>query len=118
MQCFFFGALYTARNALQTHLGVTLFNQVELIRRHIDRKSTRLNSSHRCISYAVFCLKKNAQFQLYRIRFLYTHLLTLASYAIVVVFQPELRPALLHLVETRLFRAWTQELDGEIESLV
>src|SRR5438094_5285310 len=26
--------------------------------RLIDRKSTRLNSSHRTISYAVFCLKK------------------------------------------------------------
>src|SRR5437588_7924934 len=25
----------------------------------IDRKSTRLNSSHTVISYAVFCLKKN-----------------------------------------------------------
>src|SRR5437764_3051496 len=25
--------------------------------RRADRKSTRLNSSHRCISYAVFCLK-------------------------------------------------------------
>src|SRR5437867_9784752 len=25
----------------------------------VDRKSTRLNSSHRTISYAVFCLKKN-----------------------------------------------------------
>src|SRR5437867_9491840 len=25
---------------------------------HPDRKSTRLNSSHRTISYAVFCLKK------------------------------------------------------------
>src|SRR5687768_17934655 len=25
---------------------------------HIDRKSTRLNSSHGYISYAVFCLKK------------------------------------------------------------
>src|SRR5207248_10079491 len=25
---------------------------------HGDRKSTRLNSSHRTISYAVFCLKK------------------------------------------------------------
>src|SRR6202046_3502446 len=25
----------------------------------LDRKSTRLNSSHRTISYAVFCLKKN-----------------------------------------------------------
>src|SRR5574339_825538 len=24
-----------------------------------DRKSTRLNSSHQAISYAVFCLKKN-----------------------------------------------------------
>src|SRR5437763_13095014 len=28
------------------------------LRRRRDRKSTRLNSSHRCISYAVFCLKK------------------------------------------------------------
>src|SRR5207248_11560465 len=27
-------------------------------RRLADRKSTRLNSSHRTISYAVFCLKK------------------------------------------------------------
>src|SRR6266536_5912653 len=26
--------------------------------RHLDRKSTRLNSSHEWISYAVFCLKK------------------------------------------------------------
>src|SRR4051812_49980564 len=25
---------------------------------HLDRKSTRLNSSHMSISYAVFCLKK------------------------------------------------------------
>src|SRR2546429_8755240 len=28
------------------------------IRRYLDRKSTRLNSSHGYISYAVFCLKK------------------------------------------------------------
>src|SRR5438552_10204030 len=27
-------------------------------RRTLDRKSTRLNSSHQIISYAVFCLKK------------------------------------------------------------
>src|SRR5437879_9404520 len=26
----------------------------EVVRRKLDRKSTRLNSSHRCISYAVF----------------------------------------------------------------
>src|SRR2546429_6618955 len=29
-----------------------------LSRQHQDRKSTRLNSSHGYISYAVFCLKK------------------------------------------------------------
>src|SRR2546430_7454694 len=28
------------------------------VRRRLDRKSTRLNSSHSQISYAVFCLKK------------------------------------------------------------
>src|SRR5437879_10074944 len=32
--------------------------QVVPHRWRLDRKSTRLNSSHRCISYAVFCLKK------------------------------------------------------------
>src|SRR5437868_13284953 len=34
---------------------------VERVRKHfhqVDRKSTRLNSSHVSISYAVFCLKK------------------------------------------------------------
>src|SRR5258708_29832109 len=29
----------------------------------LDRKSTRLNSSHQIISYAVFCLKKKIQLQ-------------------------------------------------------
>src|ERR1039458_10467158 len=38
-------------------IGVTCVN-VEV---RIDRKSTRLNSSHLGISYAVFCLKKNKQ---------------------------------------------------------
>src|SRR5258708_18508369 len=34
-----------------------------LLRRYIkDRKSTRLNSSHQIISYAVFCLKKKKYF--------------------------------------------------------
>src|SRR2546429_771257 len=30
-----------------------------------DRKSTRLNSSHGYISYAVFCLKKKQEFRLH-----------------------------------------------------
>src|SRR3712207_8168706 len=33
--------------------------QVGVVHQHVDRKSTRLNSSHANISYAVFCLKKN-----------------------------------------------------------
>src|SRR5437762_5666941 len=37
---------------VQLNLGLAEFKQGR------DRKSTRLNSSHRCISYAVFCLKK------------------------------------------------------------
>src|SRR5258708_9245914 len=31
------------------------------VRGVVDRKSTRLNSSHQIISYAVFCLKKKKQ---------------------------------------------------------
>src|SRR5437762_8404066 len=40
--------------------GVEVVFRIEYVVTHvfIDRKSTRLNSSHRCISYAVFCLKK------------------------------------------------------------
>src|SRR5206468_13026570 len=36
--------------AVDTHINSSMFGQ--------DRKSTRLNSSHDQISYAVFCLKK------------------------------------------------------------
>src|SRR5256885_9789850 len=37
-----------------------------------DRKSTRLNSSHLVISYAVFCLKKKKTTQVYRISLQYS----------------------------------------------
>src|SRR5438132_9490487 len=37
-------------------LGVQGSNLIEYL--DVDRKSTRLNSSHTVISYAVFCLKK------------------------------------------------------------
>src|SRR5437870_8756337 len=40
-------------------LGVLpLFLWLDASRQETDRKSTRLNSSHVAISYAVFCLKK------------------------------------------------------------
>src|SRR5437764_1968885 len=39
----------------------TVFFAMDGRPRNQDRKSTRLNSSHRCISYAVFCLKKKSK---------------------------------------------------------
>src|SRR5258708_10300441 len=41
---------------------------------HTDRKSTRLNSSHQIISYAVFCLKKkNKEIPAHKERIPYRH---------------------------------------------
>src|SRR2546427_7607500 len=39
----------------------------------VDRKSTRLNSSHSQISYAVFCLKKKKETQPYELATTHTH---------------------------------------------
>src|SRR5947208_16328170 len=39
-------------------VGHRIGERLELPVRRLDRKSTRLNSSHQIISYAVFCLKK------------------------------------------------------------
>src|SRR2546430_13656294 len=44
------------RTVVETGLAGSLLVNRRLLR--IDRKSTRLNSSHSQISYAVFCLKK------------------------------------------------------------
>src|SRR5256885_13338792 len=40
------------------HMQVLAAIQISQSMRKVDRKSTRLNSSHLVISYAVFCLKK------------------------------------------------------------
>src|SRR2546427_8580143 len=50
------GGLAAARVDRQ-HVEVLVAAEVLLVE-HQDRKSTRLNSSHSQISYAVFCLKK------------------------------------------------------------
>src|SRR5207248_8099442 len=52
---------HSARHAVFAMCGALLVAVVSLewaLFQHEDRKSTRLNSSHRTISYAVFCLKK------------------------------------------------------------
>src|SRR5258708_16382259 len=49
-RCRLIGGTQLNESALRSNDHVAAF--------HIDRKSTRLNSSHQIISYAVFCLKK------------------------------------------------------------
>src|SRR3712207_8267324 len=52
----------TPENMVVTDLDGTIvegeLNPSSDLPTHVDRKSTRLNSSHANISYAVFCLKK------------------------------------------------------------
>lgn len=57
-------------------------------------------------------------FRLDPIIFLYEKLLFFATFALAVVFQPELRLALMRLGETRLFRGWSQQINEDIEQLV
>jgi diadenylate cyclase len=59
-----------------------------------------------------------AQFDLSRIRYLYGQFLQFASIAVIVVFQPELRRALLRLGETRLFRGFSTTISEEVDALV
>src|SRR2546430_10998709 len=52
------GVLLVLRRRFPDHddaVGAQIFDRVGLRRVEVDRKSTRLNSSHSQISYAVFC---------------------------------------------------------------
>src|SRR5437764_10406560 len=55
---------HVRRRADVSRCGAAVAHRRAVGREHFphgtDRKSTRLNSSHRCISYAVFCLKKKS----------------------------------------------------------
>jgi diadenylate cyclase len=56
-------------------------------------------------------------FHLDRVVWLYKELLSVVSFAVVVVFQPELRRAVMRLGEASIFRRY-QQIDEEIEALV
>src|SRR6195952_5921144 len=58
--------LFRSYSELQIRSSGTFPGQIRrLITQSSDRKSTRLNSSHLGISYAVFCLKKKTAYALY-----------------------------------------------------
>src|SRR3712207_8483014 len=59
----------------ETEATPHLFYVLEWLCAQVDRKSTRLNSSHANISYAVFCLKKKKNDKLLE----YYHLVHISS---------------------------------------
>src|SRR5207244_8602370 len=60
--------LFRSRHAHASELcRATVRASGERSRGDRDRKSTRLNSSHQIISYAVFCLKKKSNFPVLRL---------------------------------------------------
>src|SRR2546426_3442819 len=59
--CFLFEQVEQGRHGFAHRLPP---RRHEARRAQIDRKSTRLNSSHLVISYAVFCLKKKKKIQI------------------------------------------------------
>src|SRR3712207_8568485 len=64
-----------ACTALFCALVVLTLTRGEVVERERDRKSTRLNSSHANISYAVFCLKKKKKtISNYIVHRLHTHI--------------------------------------------
>lgn len=58
------------------------------------------------------------RFDLARIEFLYSKFLLFTYFAVVIVFQPELRRALMRLGETRLFKSVQSEIKDQIDVLV
>src|SRR2546430_6506818 len=65
LQGFFEAIEIAPEKDVTTYTG--LINRHRIVKSHgwmVDRKSTRLNSSHSQISYAVFCLKKKKNYPL------------------------------------------------------
>src|SRR5438552_11658219 len=59
------GTIAEASMWLITKLKKTLSSDSTFFALAEDRKSTRLNSSHQIISYAVFCLKKKKKYKFF-----------------------------------------------------
>jgi diadenylate cyclase len=68
--------------------------------------------------YVIVELMDNIGLDLARIKYLYSRFLLFVSFAIIVVFQPELRRALMRLGETKLFRTISSQLSDQIDALV
>ncbi|MDB5290648.1 MAG: hypothetical protein JWL69_1889 [Phycisphaerales bacterium] len=97
-------------------IGLAVFWVLRFLR---GTRGARMLKGIAFVLIAVYLIVRllSAEFQLDRIKFLYGQFLFFASYIVVVVFQPELRRALMRLGEAGIFRRY-REIDEEIEALV
>jgi diadenylate cyclase len=98
-------------------IGALVFSVVEFLR---GTRGARMLKTVMFVLVGLYLLvwMVERSLGLERLAFLYDRFLAFAFVATVVVFQPELRRALMRLGEARLFRSWSTELSDEIESLV
>ncbi|MDB5330971.1 MAG: hypothetical protein JWP03_2122 [Phycisphaerales bacterium] len=97
-------------------IGLAVFWVLRFLR---GTRGARMLKGITFILIAVYLIVRllSAEFHLERIQFLYGRFLLFVSFAVIVVFQPELRRALMRLGEASIFRRY-REIDEEIEALV
>src|SRR4051812_33987671 len=83
-------------------IGVVVHSVIEFLR---GTRGARLIKGTALFLVVAFVIIRLGGERLARVEFLYSQLLFFATFAIVVVFQPELRRALTRLGEARLFRS-------------
>jgi diadenylate cyclase len=95
-------------------IGVIVHFAVEFLRGTRGARVIKGTALLLVVGYGVITLGGE---QLRRLDFLYSRLLVLATFAIVVVFQPELRRALMRLGEARLFRTTPSPVRGTVDAI-
>jgi len=96
-------------------IGLVVYWIVRFLR---GTRGARLLKGIAFLLIALYLIVRLGGEHLSRIEFLYRQFLSFASLAFVVVFQPELRRAVMRLGETRLFRGLSNQLDNDIDALV
>jgi diadenylate cyclase len=95
-------------------IGVVVHFAVEFLRGTRGARVIKGTALLLVVGYLVITLGGE---QLHRLDFLYSRLLVLATLAIVVVFQPELRRALMRLGEARLFRTTSSPVRATVDAI-
>jgi diadenylate cyclase len=95
-------------------IGVVVHSILEFMRGTRGARLVKGTALFLVVAYLVIKLGGD---RMQRVEFLYSKLLFFATFAIVVVFQPELRRALMRLGEARLFRGTTNPIRPTVDAI-